>query len=121
MKRSAIVLSLIILFAGAFGFTTNKTAEENALPLVVVHIMQAGNCGVGQVGAKVKFRDLTTNTLLCEVNSGTDGYASCTAAPGHLISVYATYGNNEACAKMTQDDDGIDMGYLCLGPACMEK
>ena len=125
MKKTIFLIALIFFAAYSSGFSVNSDQGKNEaslLPVVRVHIMQAGNCGVGQENVKVTFRDLTTNTVLAELKSGPGGYASCTAAPGHLVGVYAVYSTGTTCSKMIQDDNGIDFGYLCLSnTVCPEE
>ena len=117
MKKTIFLLALIFAAAYSSGFSVNYDQGNNdpvLSPTARVHIMQAGNCGVGQENVKVTFRDLTTNTILSEIRTGPDGYASSSATPGHLIGVYAVHNTGTTCSKMIQNENGIDFGYLCL-------
>ena len=124
MKRTVLLIAFLFTTAFSSGFSgsyDNGKNEHELYPIVIVHIMQSYNCTAGQENAKVTFRDLTTSTVIGEVMSGSGGYAQCSAVPGHLIGVYATYNDGgETCGKMIQGENGTDFGNLCLNSGCIE-
>ncbi len=122
MKRTIILSALILIVLSVFALLpkSEASAEPSYYPPINGQITERNNCSATLEGATVVFFDRTTSTTLCTVNSGSKGWAGCTAPPGHDIMITASYGGYSGCKTFTMPSGGYSYGFLCISDQCTD-